>query len=107
MEQNQRLFPAKLLRELGREGYEKNKHRGTGRTTSEALRIISEAMIAPNTEVDLIDRTGPDSNWYRRSHFPRVVSDTIEKLGLNHLRVGKGKNLSANSAYTLTYKINI
>ena len=74
--------------------------RNTGRSTAIALRLIAEAISAPETWVNIMDH---DSGMPAHK-FADTVVGIVRKLGLSHLHVAPYGNLGGSARHIVFSK---
>ena len=74
--------------------------RKTGRSTARALRLIAEAISAPETGVNITDH----ESGMPAQKFADTVVGIVRKLGLRHLHVAQYSNLGGSARYIVFSK---
>lgn len=70
-------------------GYNQNFYRRQGKSTAQALIAIATAIQNPYTKVNIRDHYGTIN---ANEHQLRMIEGMIDKLGLEHIKLGKIDN---------------
>jgi len=76
------LHDAEFLAMIGK----KNTDRKTGRSTADAFRLISDAILHPDKPIRIVDHYGSHE---ANKMLANIICDIIEKTGLKYLTINQ------------------